>query len=92
MSRETLQAIEAAIQAHYQDCLTGQPETPPGMMIDWLVGWTVHALVDIPGEGPSSGYANWWAGDDTNPNGQAHLAHWIGEEISSVIPGAGDDE
>lgn len=91
MSRETLQTIEAAIQAHYEDCLREQPDQEQGMMVDWVVGWTVHALVDIPGEGPSSGYANWWAGADTNPNGQAYLAQWVGTEIAVAVSGVDDD-
>ena len=90
MSKATLDAIADAIRAHYEANLEDQPDKQPGMIVDWMVGWTVHAIVDVDGD-LLSGYANWWAGADTNPNGQAHLAHWIGEEISSVIAGTDDD-
>lgn len=91
MSKATLQAVEDAIQAHYEACLTEESDAQPGMVIDWVIGWTVHAIVDVEGHGPTSGYANWWAGADTNPNGQAHLAHWIGDEVSAGIAGPDDD-
>lgn len=87
-----MQAVEDAIRAHYEACLAEDADKQPGMIIDWVVGWTVHALVDVEGAGTVPGYANWWAGADTNPNGQAHLAHWVGDEIGSVIPGPDDDD
>jgi hypothetical protein len=91
VSKATLSAIEDAIRAHYEDCLKEDTDQQPGMIVDWFAAWTVHAIVDVDGAGPVSGYANWWAGADTNPNGQAHLAHWVGDEISSVIPGPDDE-
>ena len=97
MSEKTLRDIETAIQAHYDDMLqyeTGET-AQRGMIVDWVVGWTVHGIVDVEDvDGvvrPVSGYANWWTGSDTNPNGQAHLAQWVGEEISMSIGGPDDD-
>lgn len=97
MSEQTLRNLEKAIEEHYADELTYQSEDKQrGMIVDWVVGYTVHALVDVVDvDGvtrPVSGYANWWTGADTNPNGQAHLAHWVGEEIAMGIGGSAEDD
>lgn len=91
MSEKTLRDLERAIEAHYEDELRELPDTPKGMVVDWVVGYTVHGIVEVEDK-PVSGYANWYAAADTNPNGCAHLAHWVGDEISMVIGGGYDEE
>lgn len=92
MSKETLRELEKAIEAHYEDEVKDAEPGQKGMVIDWVVGYTVHGIVDVPGEGPVGGYANWYIAADTNPNGAAHLAHWVGDEIACVIGGGYDED
>lgn len=90
MSEQTLRDLEKAVEAHYEDMLKEQTDTPKGMVIDWVVGFTVHGVVPVDGT-PVSGYANWYVSSDSNPNATAHLAHWVGDEISMIIGGSEDD-
>jgi hypothetical protein len=90
MSEQTLRNIERAIEEHYQAEVA--ESAVKGMVVDWVVGFTVHGVVEIEDEGPVSAYANWYAAADSNPNASTHLAQWVSDEIAMSIGGVDDSE
>lgn len=92
MSKETVLAVEAAIEAHYRDTLdTDSMHDRTGAVVDWVVGYTVSSIIDI-GEHDVVGYANDYLSAASNPNAQVTLAAWVADSIMDVLrPGVDDD-
>lgn len=88
MSDKTLQGIEDAIRAHFEDRLSDPSHPRHGMgdmVIDWVVGLTVSNIIEVNGK-EIVGFGNIAYFPDANPNTHSGLAMWLAEEVSSIIP------
>ena len=94
MSAATLKAVEDAIEAHFRDTMSegASAERRGSIIVNWVVGYTISNVVNVPGHGPTMGYSNDYITADADPNAQRGLAEWLSEEIASAVNSPDDDD
>lgn len=86
MSAATVQAIEDAIVAHFNDSIDDDSTTSRrgAVVLNWVAGYTLSNIVEVDGK-TVVGYLNEHVAPGGDPNAAVALARWVGADIATVL-------